>query len=131
MHNRVRMIVGSLLTKNLRQHWSRGARWFWDTLLDADLANNTQGWQWVAGTGADAAPYFRIFNPVSQGERFDPEGVYVRRWVPELKDVSATQIHQPWLDPDILRRTGYPEPIVDLRASRESALLAYQSMRGN
>jgi deoxyribodipyrimidine photo-lyase len=129
MHNRVRMIVASLLTKNLRQHWLNGARWFWDTLLDADLANNTQGWQWVAGTGADAAPYFRIFNPVSQGERFDPEGNYVRRWVPELQDVPAKWIHQPWLDPDILRRTGYPDPIVDLRESRESALLAYQRMR--
>jgi deoxyribodipyrimidine photo-lyase len=84
MHNRVRMIVSSLLTKNLRLPWQQGARWFWDTLVDADLASNTQGWQWSAGSGADAAPYFRIFNPVRQGERFDPKGTYVRRWCPEL-----------------------------------------------
>ncbi len=130
MHNRVRMIVASFLTKNLRQHWLHGARWFWDTLVDADLANNTQGWQWSAGTGADAAPYFRIFNPVSQGERFDPDGDYVRRWVPELTDVPTRFIHQPWMDGELLRKTGYPLPMVDLRASREVALLAYQQMRG-
>ncbi|MGA9334679.1 MAG: deoxyribodipyrimidine photo-lyase, partial [Rudaea sp.] len=130
MHNRVRMIVGSFLTKNLRQHWLHGARWFWDTLVDADLANNTQGWQWTAGCGADAAPYFRIFNPVTQGERFDPQGDYVRRWVAELADVRAPLIHQPWKQPDLLRRFGYPPPMVDLRESREAALLAYQQMRG-
>jgi deoxyribodipyrimidine photo-lyase len=129
MHNRVRMIVASFLTKNLRQHWLHGARWFWDTLVDADLANNTQGWQWTAGCGADAAPYFRIFNPVSQGERFDPAGDYVRHWVPELKDVRAPLIHQPWKDVDLLRKTGYPPPMVDLRESREMALAAYQTMR--
>ena len=84
MHNRVRMIVASFLTKNLRQHWLHGARWFWDTLVDADLANNTLGWQWVAGCGADAAPYFRVFNPVTQAMKFDPEGIYLRRWLPEL-----------------------------------------------
>ena len=136
MHNRVRMIVASLLTKNLRLHWLHGARWFWDTLVDADLANNTQGWQWTAGSGADAAPYFRIFNPVSQGERFDPEGRYVKRWVPELARVPAKAMHQPWtLKP--VERTAiglsagvYPEPIVDLKASREAALDAYQRMRG-
>ena len=129
MHNRVRMIVASLLTKNMRQHWLHGARWFWDTLVDADLANNTQGWQWTAGSGADAAPYFRIFNPVSQGERFDPDGDYVRRWVPELARVPAPLVHQPWRDAELLRAVNYPEPMVDLRDSREAALVAYQQMR--
>ncbi len=131
MHNRVRMIVASFLTKNLRQHWLHGARWFWDTLVDADLANNTQGWQWSAGCGADAAPYFRIFNPVSQGERFDPDGDYVRRWVRELKDVPAPLIHQPWKDADLLRKCAYPAPMVDLRESRAAALAAYQAMRSD
>jgi deoxyribodipyrimidine photo-lyase len=129
MHNRVRMIVASLLTKNLRLHWLHGARWFWDTLVDADLANNTQGWQWTAGCGADAAPYFRIFNPVSQGERFDPDGVYVRHWVEELRDAPAASIHQPWRDPVLLRASGYPKPMLDLRATREAALAAYRDMR--
>jgi deoxyribodipyrimidine photo-lyase len=129
MHNRVRMLVASFLTKNLRQHWLHGARWFWDTLVDADLANNTQGWQWTAGCGADAAPYFRIFNPVTQGERFDPDGDYVRRWVPELKDVAAAQIHQPWKAAGLAARTGYPAPLVDPGASREAALNAYRTLR--
>ena len=129
MHNRVRMLVASFLTKNLRQHWLHGARWFWDTLVDADLANNTQGWQWTAGTGADAAPYFRIFNPVTQGERFDADGSYVRRWVPELAAYEGKAIHQPWLDPARLREAGYPEPMVDLRSSRTAALAAYQSCK--
>ena len=129
MHNRVRMIVASWLTKNLRQHWLHGARWFWDTLVDADLANNTQGWQWTAGTGADAAPYFRVFNPVTQGLRFDPDGAYVRRWVHELADVPAPLVHQPWRDPERLRGTGYPEPMADIAASRAGALAAYASMR--
>lgn len=131
MHNRVRMIAASFLIKNLRQHWLHGARWFWDTLVDADLANNTQGWQWSAGCGADAAPYFRIFNPVTQGERFDPEGDYVRRWVLELRDVPARMIHQPWPNPGGAGRSGYPGPIVDLRGSREAALLAYRAMRNS
>ncbi|MDC8015196.1 cryptochrome/photolyase family protein [Tahibacter soli] len=130
MHNRVRMVVASFLTKNLRQHWSHGARWFWDTLVDADLANNTQGWQWTAGTGADASPYFRIFNPVSQGERFDPDGSYVRRWVPELARFPAKLVHEPWKDATLLARSGYPEPVVDLKESREAALEAYQAMKG-
>jgi deoxyribodipyrimidine photo-lyase len=131
MHNRVRMIVASLLTKNLRYHWLNGARWFWDTLVDADLANNTQGWQWNAGTGADAAPYFRIFNPVAQGERFDPDGAYVRRWVPELQAMPLRHLQQPWTRPELLARCGdYPaEPIVDLKTSRESALAAYKALR--
>jgi len=131
MHNRVRMIVASFLTKNLRQHWLHGARWFWDTLVDADLANNAQGWQWTAGCGADASPYFRIFNPVSQGERFDPDGTYVRRWVAELGNVAAPLIHQPWKDAGLLGKTGYPEPIVSLDESRKSALAAYRGMRNS
>jgi deoxyribodipyrimidine photo-lyase len=136
MHNRVRMIVASLLVKNLRQHWLEGARWFWDTLVDGDLAANTLNWQWTAGCGADAAPYFRIFNPVTQGERFDPDGDYVRRWVPELQHVPARYIHTPHLaPPDVLRaanvRIGhsYPAPRVDLKQSRAQALAAYQAMR--
>jgi deoxyribodipyrimidine photo-lyase len=129
MHNRVRMLVASFLTKNLRQHWLTGARWFWDTLVDADLANNTQGWQWTAGSGADASPYFRIFNPVTQGERFDPDGDYVRRWVPELAAFEGKTIHTPWADPERLRASGYPKPMVDLNASREAALAAYRSCK--
>ena len=99
MHNRVRMIVASLLTKNLRQPWLEGARWFWDTLVDADLPNNTLGWQWTAGCGADAAPYFRIFNPMLQTERFDPDRAYLRRWVPELAALPDAWIHRPWEAP--------------------------------
>ena len=113
MHNRVRMVVASFLTKNLRYHWSHGARWFWETLVDADLANNSQGWQWTAGTGADAAPYFRVFNPARQAERFDPQGAYIRRWVPEL----GTR--------------DYPEPIVDPGQSRQAALLAFRNRRND
>ena len=130
MHNRVRMLTASFLTKNLRQHWLTGARWFWDTLVDADLANNTQGWQWTAGTGADASPYFRVFNPITQGLRFDPDGDYVRRWVPELRGFAGKSIHEPWFDPTRLRASGYPrEPIVDLGASREAALAAYRACK--
>jgi deoxyribodipyrimidine photo-lyase len=128
MHNRVRMVVASFLTKNLRMHWLQGARWFWDTLVDADLANNTQGWQWTAGTGADAAPYFRVFNPVSQAQRFDPEGRYVRRWLPELAGLPDAAILEPWKHPQLLARRapGYPRaPIVDLQASRAAARAAY------
>lgn len=127
MHNRVRMIVASFLTKNLRQHWHEGERWFWDTLVDADLANNTLGWQWVAGCGADAAPYFRVFNPVTQSKKFDPEGVYLRRWLPELADAPTALLHEPWKDADLLKRSGYPLPMVDLARSREDALAAYQA----
>ncbi len=129
MHNRVRMIVGSFLTKNLRQHWQHGARWFWDTLVDADLANNTLGWQWVAGCGADAAPYFRVFNPVTQAKRFDPDGHYLRHWLPELADAPLPLLHEPWKDPDLLRRSGYPSPMVDLGQSRQQALDAYAEVR--
>jgi deoxyribodipyrimidine photo-lyase len=130
MHNRVRMIAASFLTKNLRQHWHEGARWFWDTLVDADLANNTLGWQWVAGCGADAAPYFRVFNPVAQAKRFDPDGVYLRRWLPELANASAALLHEPWKDPSWLERSGYPAPMVDLATSRKDALAAYQTRTG-
>ncbi len=135
MHNRVRMIVASLLVKNLLIDWREGARWFWDTLFDADLANNSAGWQWVAGTGADAAPYFRIFNPVLQGEKFDPEGDYVREYCPELRDLPKKYIHQPWMAPrDMLNAAGitlgrdYPGPVVDLKSSRERALDVHKSL---
>ena len=136
MHNRVRMVVASFLVKNLLLPWQDGSRWFWNTLVDADLANNTLGWQWTAGCGADAAPFFRIFNPISQGEKFDPEGSYVRRWVPELARLPAAWIHQPWKAPPAalaaagvkLGRT-YPRPIVSLLISRELALEAYQRIR--
>jgi deoxyribodipyrimidine photo-lyase len=133
MHNRVRMVVASFLTKNLRYHWRHGARWFWDTLVDADLANNSQGWQWTAGTGADAAPYFRVFNPVRQGERFDPLGHYVRRWVPELAALPDKALPAPWEHPELARRLApdYPSrPIVDLGASRQEALRNFRLRRG-
>ncbi len=136
MHNRVRMIVASLLTKNLRQHWLEGARWFWDTLVDADLPNNTLGWQWTAGCGADAAPYFRIFNPMLQTERYDPDRAYVRRWVPELRMLPDPYIHRPWEAPAaVLAAAGvelgrtYPGPIVDFRDSRQAALDGYARVR--
>lgn len=135
MHNRVRMLVASFLTKHLQISWQRGAEWFWDTLLDADLANNTLGWQWVAGCGADAAPYFRIFNPVSQGLKFDPNGDYVRRWVPELARLPYPWIHKPWEAPPLFLKEGgvvlgrtYPFPIVDHRESRERALQMFAAM---
>lgn len=136
MHNRVRMIVASFLVKHLRLSWTEGARWFWDTLVDADLASNTLGWQWSAGCGADAAPYFRIFAPVLQGEKFDGEGEYVRRWCPELARLPARFIHQPWAAPEsVLQMAGvrlgetYPRPIVDHAKARAEALSAFQSLR--
>jgi len=134
MHNRVRMIVASLLTKHLRQHWLHGARWFWDTLVDADLANNTLGWQWVAGTGADAAPYFRVFNPVLQARRFDPQARYIAQWVPELATLPPAQRFAPWEHPAVLasHAPGYPAaPIVDLAEGRDAALAAYWRMRAH
>lgn len=131
MHNRVRMIVASFLVKDLRINWLEGAQWFWDTLVDADLASNTLGWQWTAGCGADAAPYFRIFNPFLQGEKFDPDGDYVRRWVPELKKLPAQYIHQPSAAPPAVLKTAgvelgktYPKPIVDHSQARRHALSA-------
>jgi deoxyribodipyrimidine photo-lyase len=132
MHNRVRMIVGSYLCKHLRYHWRHGARWFWDTLVDADLANNTMGWQWIGGTGADAAPYFRVFNPVSQAEKFDPNGAYIARWVPELAALPVPARLAPWEAHDLLRRLAptYPKrPIVDLAQGRNAALAAYQASK--
>ncbi len=136
MHNRVRMLVGSFLVKNLLIDWRAGAAWFWDTLVDADLASNSASWQWVAGSGADAAPYFRIFNPVTQGQKFDPDGYYVRRFCPELAMLPAKHIHSPWLAPKpILDEAGvtlgetYPMPIVDLKDSRQQALAAFASLK--
>ncbi len=128
MHNRVRMIVASFLVKDLHIEWLRGARHFMMHLVDADLASNQHGWQWTAGTGTDAAPYFRIFNPVSQGARFDPDGTYVRRWVPELAGLSANQIHQPWSRPEGAPE-GYPEPIVDHARERSESLARYHELR--
>jgi len=132
MHNRVRMIVASFLVKDLLLPWQQGAAWFWDTLVDADLANNTLNWQWSAGCGADAAPFFRIFNPVTQGKKFDPEGDYVRQLVPELRGLPPRWIHEPWhAPPEILARAGvslgvtYPEPIVDHSWARRRALDAF------
>lgn len=132
MHNRVRMVVASFLAKNLRYHWTNGAHWFWDTLVDADLANNSQGWQWAAGTGADAAPYFRIFNPVLQSQRFDLHGKYIRRWVPELAALPAPALFAPWKYVDLAARLApeYPrQPICDLQRSREEALQAFHATR--
>ncbi len=135
MHNRVRMIVASFLIKHLMIDWRVGEQWFWDTLCDADTASNAASWQWVAGSGADAAPYYRIFNPIIQGEKFDPEGAYVRKFVPELKGVAAKHIHKPWeLSSAELRSSGvelgktYPHPIVDHGFARIRALNAFQAL---
>ena len=136
MHNRVRMIAASFLVKDLLVHWRQGEDWFWDTLVDADLANNAASWQWVAGCGADAAPYFRVFNPVLQGEKFDPAGDYVRRFVPELAKLPAKFIHRPWeADDATLRAAGvdlgrsYPKRIVDHGVARDRALAAFSNLR--
>ncbi len=136
MHNRVRMIVGSFLIKDLGIEWQTGEEWFWDSLVDADLAQNAMNWQWVAGSGADASPFFRIFNPVTQGKKFDPEGEYVRRYVPELKDMPAKWIHAPFDAPgevlegaDVKLGDNYPKPIVDHDEARKQALANYQKIR--
>ena len=138
MHNRVRMVAASFLVKHLLLDWRDGEAWFWDTLVDADAGSNPANWQWVAGSGADAAPYFRVFNPILQGEKFDPDGSYVRRWVPELAQLSNNLIHQPWTATPIeLASAGitlgesYPKPIVDHKIGRERALAAYASIRTN
>src|SRR5215210_265010 len=138
MHNRVRMVAASFLVKHLLIDWREGEKWFWDTLVDADPGSNPANWQWVAGSGADAAPYFRVFNPVLQGEKFDPDGRYVRRWVPELERLPAPVIHQPWTATPIeLKAAGlelgktYPHPIIDHKAGRERALKAYATTRND
>jgi deoxyribodipyrimidine photo-lyase len=129
MHNRVRMIVASFLVKDLLISWQEGAEWFWDTLVDADLANNTFGWQWAGGCGADAAPYFRIFNPMLQSKKFDPEGAYIRRWVPELRDVNTSDIHAPWESKTPPK--DYPPPMVNHSEARDLALEALGSLSEN
>lgn len=125
MHNRVRMIVASFLVKHLLIDWRQGEQWFWDTLVDADAASNPFGWQWVAGTGADAAPYFRVFNPIAQGEKFDPHGAYVRRFVPEIADLPDGLLHRPWEAPPLLRPSAYPLPLIDHEEGRKRALAAF------
>ena len=129
MHNRVRMLVASFLVKDLHLDWTRGARFFMEHLVDGDIASNQHGWQWVAGTGTDASPYFRIFNPTTQGERFDPDGTYVRRWVPELEGVTDRYVHRPWDDP-AGAPPAYPAPIVDHAEERQEALRRYAAVRG-
>ena len=136
MHNRVRMIVASLLVKHMLQDWRAGEAWFWDTLVDADIANNAAGWQWVAGSGADASPYFRIFNPMAQGEKFDPKGAYVRKWVPEIARLPDSLIHRPFDAPrEILQASGiilgqtYPRPIIDHAMGRQRALDALATLK--
>ncbi|NNF78189.1 MAG: deoxyribodipyrimidine photo-lyase [Rhizobiales bacterium] len=136
MHNRVRMVAASFLIKHLQIHWQHGEAWFWDTLLDADLANNSAGWQWVAGSGADASPYFRIFNPITQGRKFDPDGAYVRRWCPELAELPTELIHAPFDAPDaVLALHGvvlgetYPHPLVDHASARAAALKGYEAVK--
>ena len=136
MHNRVRMVVASFLIKHLLINWTEGERWFWDTLVDADPANNPASWQWVAGCGADAAPYFRIFNPVLQGEKFDPDGRYVREFVPELARLPDAVMHKPWTAPPLLLREAgitlgktYPEPLVDHAQARQRALKAFGRLK--
>lgn len=128
MHNRLRMVVGSFLVKDLHIHWRHGAKWFMENLRDGDLASNTHGWQWVAGCGTDAAPYFRVFNPVLQGLKFDPDGEYVRRWVPELAHLPGALAHQPWDSPNGQSR-GYPKPIVDHSEERDETLRRYQASK--
>ena len=137
MHNRVRMITASLLVKHLLQPWQAGAAWFWDTLVDADLASNSASWQWVAGSGSDAAPYFRVFNPILQGEKFDPTGRYVRRFVPELARLPDAYVHRPWEAPDaVLRAAGvvlgrdYPRPVIEHAEGRARALAALAELGG-
>jgi len=132
------MVVGSFLVKNLRLHWHHGEAWFWDCLVDADLANNSASWQWIAGCGADAAPYFRVFNPVTQGQKFDPDGTFTRRFVPELAKLPVKYLFNPWeapahilADAGIVLGENYPRPVVDVKQSREAALAAFASLRNS
>lgn len=127
MHNRMRMVTGSFLIKNLRIHWKEGERWFWDCLKDADLANNSAGWQWIAGSGADAAPYFRIFNPITQGQKFDPDGDYTLKYLPQLRGIENKYLFCPWESPNF-SSFDYPPPIVDLAKSRDQALDAFSNL---
>ena len=136
MHNRVRMITASFLVKHLLVPWQDGERWFWDTLVDGDLAVNAQSWQWVAGCGTDSQPFFRVFNPQTQGEKFDPKGAYVRRWVPELARMPDRWLHAPWAAPaavldaaGVTLGTTYPQPVVPLDVGRDRALAAFRTMR--
>jgi deoxyribodipyrimidine photo-lyase len=136
MHNRVRMVVASFLTKHLRVHWRHGEAWFWDTLVDADYANNPANWQWTAGTGVDAAPYFRVFNPTTQAQKFDAEGTYIRRFVPELADLPTKALHAPWLAPasdlakaGVVMGESYALPLVDHARARAAALAAHAALR--
>jgi deoxyribodipyrimidine photo-lyase len=138
MHNRVRMVTSSFLVKHLLQPWQEGAHWFWDTLVDADLANNTQGWQWIGGCGADASPYFRVFNPILQSKKFDPTAAYIKKWIPELSEVPAKLIHAPWeMEPLELAAAGvklgtdYPEPIIGHQEGRKQALDAYSKFKSS
>ncbi|MCZ2810540.1 deoxyribodipyrimidine photo-lyase [Modestobacter sp. VKM Ac-2979] len=128
VHNRVRMIVASFLVKDLHQEWTHGARYFMQHLVDGDLASNNHGWQWVAGTGTDASPYYRVFNPITQGKKFDPDGSYVKRWVPELRDLDPKHVHEPWTAPGGVP-AGYPEPIVDHAHERQVSLDRYAALR--
>ena len=125
MHNRIRMVVASFLVKDLHVHWKYGARWFMARLRDGDLASNSLNWQWVAGCGADASPYFRIFNPTTQGKKFDPDGAYVRRWIPELAGIEGKAVHEPWL----LDGHDYPAPIVDHAEARQESLRRYDAIK--
>lgn len=136
MHNRVRMVVASWLTKNTLTHWHHGAQWFLDTLFDADLANNSASWQWVAGSGADAAPYFRVFNPVLQSTKFDPDGFYIKKWLPQLRFIPTKYIHEPWLMPESIQQQSqciigkdYPKPSLDLKVTRIRALERYNQIK--
>jgi deoxyribodipyrimidine photo-lyase len=136
MHNRVRMVCASFLIKHLLIDWRLGEEWFWDTLVDADPANNAASWQWVAGSGADAAPYFRIFNPVLQGEKFDPDGAYVRNWIPEIAGLPDRFIQKPWeatpvelASANVTLGRSYPNPLVDHQEARARALHAFQSLK--
>ena len=135
MNNRVRMIVASFLVKNLLIHWNEGQKWFWECLFDADLANNSASWQWVAGSGADAAPYFRIFNPVLQAKKFDPDGKYIKKFLPVLKNLENKYLFAHWEVEDkilksrnIILGSNYPKPIVDLKESRNIALKAFATL---